>query len=492
MKILSKIFIFLFILCCFLFEKAQAIETKQTTITFANVNNEEYFDIEIMQKNDGEFLLPTKQIAEILEIPLKINHSTKDLTFEDIKISKAFVYKNGVKISKNQNEYLQKGMMEDIKDEIYCDEKILSDIFSSKITLNKSDLSVLIETNKTFSRKIVQTVVEKEIEKPFKTYFDVKKPKEKRKLTLDTIGFDNSMMSDSAVQIYKQSKDKQTMFSNTGRLKLKGEAYNGDWEADISGNNYKDKLFSFSGLSCKYKKNINDKTYEFGKITGFTDENYQLGSSLIGIQIYDYDTQKNDLRKIEGEIDKKSLVSVYINDEFKNTLNTYDGYYSLADFYCNVNKIEKVELKELKEDGEEYSILVKNYPKHHNEGFELKEKEKRHSLFVGISGVNDRLFAQNGYLYEMNSKKFTVGAQEQYGLRENLFFDTKILYDKIISQPKEAIWAQNYYDNNSILSMGTYKNSNILEGLTLFNSINWRINDRWKLSSDFAISSSKI
>lgn len=185
------------------------------------------------------------------------------------------------------------------------------------------------------------------------------------------------------------------------------------------------------------------------------------------------------------------MVNVYINDKFQTTLSTYDGEYNLNDFYCNVEKINKIVLKELKDNGSESVIYTKTYPKYYQDGFVMEQKEKRHSAFIGVSGFNDRLFAQDGYLYQMNSKKLTAGIQEQYCLRDNVISDTKLLYDRIISKPKDVIWAQNYYNNHSILSMGTYKNPNSLEGFTMLNTTSWRINDLWKLNSDIGFSQSK-
>src|SRR5574344_397264 len=141
MKFLSKIIIILLCVACQFFTVASADET---TVTILNLNNQSYFDIEIMQIKSGKILLPVKQIADILEIPLIINHSTKDLTFSNIKITKTFVFKNGTKISSLQNKYLVKGIMNDVKDEIFCDENILSDIFNSNININKNDLSITI------------------------------------------------------------------------------------------------------------------------------------------------------------------------------------------------------------------------------------------------------------------------------------------------------------------------------------------------------------
>lgn len=75
----------------------------------------------------------------------------------------------------------------------------------------------------------------------------------------------------------------------------------------------------------------------------------------------------------------------------------------------------------------------------------------------------------NGYIYEMNTKKFLLSGQYEYGIKENLKFDSKLSFDKIYSQPKNSIW-QNIYSTDTLLTSGTWKNPNNLEGITSLNS----------------------
>lgn len=485
-QFLNKLLIVLFFLCWNFFVSSQETFASQTTVTVANVNNQEWYDIEIMQCGEN-ILIPVKQIADILEIPLKINHSTKELTYKDFTISKNTVFQNKQKLS--YAKYLQKGMMEEVKDEIFCEASVLTKVFDTKIQIDKKDLSIFILSDRGLPQE--KQDFEKKKESPFRTYSDIKRPEEKPDFTLDTIQFDNSMMSDSAALIYKTVTNKTSMFNNSGRLKLKGNLCKGAWEADLAGNNYKGELFSFSGMNFKYSKKFGKKYYEFGKVSGFNNDDYQLGTQILGIQAYNFDPKTRILQDLDGEVAKTSLVNVYLNDELQTTLNTYDGHYSLKNVLFDKNKIQKLELKELKEDKTEESILTKTFPKYQNEGFTLEKNEQKYSGYAGISGFNDRLFANNGYLYQMNTKKFTAGFRQEYGLKEGFMSDTKILYDRILSIPQENIWAQNYYNNNSLLTMGTFKNPNTLEGATICNTLNYRLNDNWKLKSNFALSASK-
>lgn len=484
MKTIIGIFLFLIAFAgSFLFESPTfAAEKNETTISVVNVNNEHYFDIEIMLESNGKILLPTKQIADILEVPLKINHSTKEINFDNIRITKTEVFDGDKKISSG-NEYLKAGMMDDVRDEIYCDEKTLSQIFKVNITTNKNEMSAKILTDKQLSYSGAEKV-EEEKEKSFKAHTDVLIPQTKKRVTFDTIQVDNSMMTDASAQIYQASRQNNYMFNNNSRIGLKGTAYGGDYRADLTTSNYGQKLLSFGGMSFNYKNKFNKTYYEVGKVNGFKDANYQVGTMLIGAQIYDYDTKKIEYKDITGTVDEKSVVNVYVNGDFHSTLSTYKGNYSLKDLYLNFDPL-KIAVEEVKEDGTKKIVYEKNYPKRRDG---LLEKEQRRSFFAGISGFNDRLFAQDGYIYQMNTKKLVLGAQSIYGFSDNFVSDTKILSDRILIKSPNAIWGQNYYNNNTILSMGTFRNPNTLQGSTIINSMDFYKTDDLKFSSIVAMS----
>ena len=501
-KFLNKLV--LFILCCSFFTNFafanNTTNTHKTTVTIVQVDDGEYYDIEIMQLNNENILLPTKQIADIINIPININHETKEIIFSslktksNIKINKKSVLKNNKKISEN-NIFLKSGMMDEIRDEIFCSANILSKAFEAEIIVNKNDLSIQIKTNdnKSNKQKNIKTTNNKKEETSYKAYSEITKPRKLKKITLDTIEMNNTAFSDAATQIYRNTRSKNIAFNNSGSLRFRGSAFGGDWEANTLLNNYKGELFSFSGMNFRYLKEHNNKFYEVGKITGLESENNNVGSGILGLQVSNFnrDKTKNSIQNIEGEVSPKSLVNVYVNNKFYKTISTYNGYYTLSDLYIQDAEIKNIELKELKEDGNEISILKKDLPKYSNNGLNLKEKEKHKTFFAGVSGYDDRLFAQNGYFYQNNSKKYVLGAEEKYAIKDNLISSSSITYDKIFAEDKNSIWAESIYNNSSILSMGTYKNPNSLEGITISNTLDWIKNNNLKLQSDFKMSLAK-
>ncbi len=77
----------------------------------------------------------------------------------------------------------------------------------------------------------------------------------------------------------------------------------------------------------------------------------------------------------------------------------------------------------------------------------------------------------------MNTKKFLLGAQYEYGITNNLKFDSKISFDSIFQTPKNSIW-QSIYSTDALLTSGTWKNPNNLEGVSLLNSLEYKKNEK--------------
>ncbi len=113
--------------------------------------------------------------------------------------------------------------------------------------------------------------------------------------------------------------------------------------------------------------------------------------------------------------------------------------------------------------------------------------EKKYTILSGITGYNNKLFNTNGYIYEMNTKKALLASEFEYGIKDNLKFNSKLSADKIFSIPKNSIW-QSIYSTDSLLTSGTWKNPNNLEGITSLNTFEYIKNDFLKYKTAFGAS----
>lgn len=495
MKVFFKRF-FLYVLAGLIFfiQPCIAAEKAETVISYINLNDSVYYDVEILLVNGEKILLPFKQLSEIFEVKVKTNHSTKEIDFETSdgktgRIGKNYIQYEGRKISQEKNYYLKNGLMDEVKDEIFCNEKDLSIIFDARIKTDKNDLSLKADTDKSLA--VLQTEIENDddFSPKFKSFTNVEAPDKERKVLFNSISLSNNTMSDSISNYFlndSKNAQKNIFFNNNTQIVLKGKAYGGDLNIDLNTYNYKGELFSFGGLGFNYHNNYNGLDYELGRVRGIKEEDYTIANQMLGIQFGNYETRKKGYRDINGYVSKDSLAKVFIDDEEYATLSTYDGYYSLSNLYLN-QKPKSIKIDELKSDGTSNVVYEKKYQKYENMP---QEKQKKYTAFAGVTGFNNKLFNSNGYIYEMNTKKFLTGAQYEYGIKENLKFDSKIVFDKIYSRPQNSIW-QSIYSADALLTSGTWKNPNNLEGLSSLNTIEYIKNDNLKYKTSLGVSTVK-
>ena len=444
----------------------------ETTVSTVGVNNTDLYDIELLLTKSGKIFIPFKQICELFEIKPQTNHSTHDIIFEyenkKGKVSAKEIVFDGKNISNKQNYYLKKGLMADVKDEIFCSAEDLEKIFNTKIEADEDNLSINVYLdNKTL-------VVSKENSKEefkIRAFQNVYAPKKNKNFELNSIGLNNNPLSDSISQCMMGQSQKNVFFNNNTQVLLGGKAYGGDYTVDMNTYNYKGELFSFGGFGLNYKNKFKNFEYEIGKPKGILEKNYNVGTQLLGAQIRNYTSKKENYRDINGFVNKTSLVKVFFDDEEIKTLSTYDGYYFLEEIFVN-QEPKTIKIVELKSDNSEEIVLKKTLL----EPDVLKKGEKHYDIILGASGYNNKLFTQNNYIYELNTKKAVGGIQYQYGITDNIKLDSKLFADRIYYRPQNSIW-QSFYSSDALLTSGTWKNPNNLDGITSLNTIYLQKND---------------
>ena len=85
-----------------------ATEKIETIISYTNINDKAFYDIELLVSNEKVFL-PFKQLSELFEVKAKTNHSNKEIEFPGGKVGKNYIEFNGKKISTSKNYYIKKG-----------------------------------------------------------------------------------------------------------------------------------------------------------------------------------------------------------------------------------------------------------------------------------------------------------------------------------------------------------------------------------------------
>lgn len=451
-----------------------------STVSYVNINDRAYQDVEIVITDKSEILVPFKQLADLFDIKYQANRVDKKISFTTFDGKQGMVTQLGVfvddePISKRQPIFIMQGIMDGVFNEAYIPASVIEKVMG--VTLVTDFESLTLEA--TVSRDIPILHADETLMQDSgpRAYQDVIAPKKAGKITLKTIGLRDDALADRmSVRPYHRTSTVNTTFTNTAQLSINGDLAGGKYRVEATQYNYKHNGFMFGGLTASYRNKFTfgdggrEFFYELGKVRGIIDEDAQMGTQIFGAQIWNYDNEKPNPRDICGYVKPTSLVRMTANDLEPVTLSTYAGYYSLKEVQLP-NPVRRIKLEEINEDGtvelisdERYSIFNRETP---------LAKEQRATAYAGVWGYQNRLFRDGRNIYRGNNRKATAGAEYQYGISDNVTFKSKASADKIYEKVTSNL-VYKVPTNDTLLVSGTQKSVNYLEGATSLNTIEWK------------------
>ena len=450
-----------------------------STISYVNINNRAFYDVEIVLTNDNRVLVPFKQLAELFDIPFEANRVDKKISFKTFEGKDGMITERGVfvedtPISKTPPLFMTQGLIDGVFNEAYLTEDVVSKIMGITLQANFEDLTLTADVKRDISllRK-TNNIIDDNVPR---AYSDVVSPNKRGKITLNKIGFRTNFQSDNMSVKGNNYKTVNDTINGTDSLSINGNFFDGQYRIEATDYHYRSKAFMFGGLTGTYMNSFRtpDKNkemfYELGKVTGRTDIDASIGTNIFGAQIWNYDYKKEAPEDIHGYVGTDSLVKLTVNNLEPILLSTYAGYYSLKDVQLP-NPVLSIKIEEVKPDGtevlireEKYSIFGKDTP---------LEKENRYSAYAGVWGYQNRLFREGQNIYRGNNKKLTAGGYYQYGLKDNVTFESKLTGDKIYKKETSTIM-YSLPTHDALLVSGTQKSVNYLQGATSLNSLEWK------------------
>ena len=454
-----------------------ALAANDSTISYVNINNKVYEDIELMVCDGAKIMVPFKQLANIFEIKYTANRVDKIIQFttfdgQNGEINTNGVYINNQNIQKKGVIFLSQGIMDNVMNEAFIEATSAKKIFGIKLETDYSNITITAQVDRDIPILHSSEKFLGEDGKP-KANPDVVLPKKAAKITLNRIGVRNNMINDnmSTRGLYYHTIN-DTVSGNTS-FRATGDFFTGKYKVESNIYHNRQEAFMFGGVTATYMNSFKNKEgdkywYELGRVEGRRDEDAIIGTNIFGVQIWNYDYNKTPVRELSGYVKPTSIVKVTINDTEPVELNTYSGYYTLSDMKLP-DKISTVKIEEINEDGSIDIIKEEKYSLYGNRPLALEE---RGSVYAGVWGYQNRLFREGANIYRGNNKKVTAGGYYQYGIKDNVTFETKLTADNIYEKTDSIV----YYrmpTNDALLVTGTQKNVNYLEGATSLSSVDY-------------------
>ena len=455
-----------------------ALAANDSTISYVSINDKIYEDIELVVSDGAQILVPFKQLADMFEIKYTANRVDKAIQFTTFdgangEITPKGVFINGQAIQKKGAVFIQQGIMDNVMNEAYIEANTAEKIFGIKLETNYSDITISVQIDRDV--QILRTS-ENYIDngKQPKAHPNVILPKKAGKITLNRVGLRNNLVNDNLNIRGLNYRNSNEIVSGNSSIRATGDFFSGKYRIENNIYHYNKDAFMYGGLSATYMNSFtNPKTgdkywYELGRVKGRGDIDARIGGNIFGAQIWNYDYEKTPPRELSGYVKPTSLVRVTINDAEPVLLNTYSGYYSLSEMKMP-SKVSTVKIEEVNEDGTVEVVKEEKYSLYGDRPLAL---EQRGSMYAGVWGYQNRLFREGANIYRGNNKKVTAGGYYQYGIKDNVTFESKLSADKIYEKNGSSV----YYripTNDALLVTGTQKNVNYLEGATSINSIDY-------------------
>ena len=452
------------------------LAANDSTISYVSINDKVYADVELVISDGAEILVPFKQFADLFEIKYSANKVDKLITFTTFDGKNGYINERGVFINeqliqKRRPVFLTQGIMDHVINEAYITSQTAEKIMGVDLETDYSVIAVSAKIDREVTAlKSSKTLAD---DRAPKAYTDAVIPQKAGKITLNRVGVHSNLINDNMTtkyRAYRSSND--SVFGNTS-LRFTGDIGTGKYRAEANMYHYESNSFMFGGMSATYMNKYTNKKgdtyfYELGRVKGRSDVDARVGTNIFGAQVFNYDYDKIPANKLSGYVKPTSIVRVSVNGEEPVTLSTYAGYYTLADMQMPKN-VQSVKIEEINEDG---TVEVVKEEKYSLYGDRPLAKEGRGSMYAGVWGYQNRLFREGSNVYRGNNKKVTAGGYYQYGIKDNVTFETKLTADKIY----EKNHAKSIYrvpTNDSLLVSGTQKNVNYLEGATTLNSVDY-------------------
>lgn len=451
-----------------------------STISYITINNMAYEDVEIVVTDKSEILVPFKQLADIFNIQYTANRVDKMISFKTHDGKEGMVTPKGVfvqdyPVSKRPTVFLSQGIMDGVFNEAYITADAAAAVMGIKLDTNFENLTISAQVERDIPLLHNANNALNAEDKGPKAYQDVVCPKKAGKITLNTIGLRSNLLNDNMSIKGRNYRTTNDTFSGSTQASLNGNIFGGKYRVEATEYHYRSDAFMFGGLTGAYKNSVKDKEtgkdkyyYELGKVTGRSDVDASVGTNIFGAQVWNYNYDREAPSQIHGYVKPTSLVRLTVNDLEPVTLSTYAGYYTLKDVQLP-NPVKSVKLEEINEDGSVEVIREERYSIYGDKPF---EKEQRGSLYAGVWGYQNRFFREGANIYRGNNKKVTAGVDYQYGIKDNITFESRVTGDKIYEKNGASV-IYRMPTNDTLLVSGTQKSVNYLEGATSLNSVEW-------------------
>ena len=469
-------------LFCFIFTlfstTSPAAVTPENIIVTLNINDEVYYDYEVIVNPDGSFSLPFKYTAKLLGIKYQQNHYTKEIkylnTTIDVKNSRIYSQNKTITVKTNKIISLKEGLLEGITDEIFIPVNAFDEMLQDKISADRNNYSVKIETERQIALLETENLSPadgKVYKSTIKRDVNIVLPKRKSLFSFDSMDINTSFQGDYTTERNLTTTRNDKLYNTNYQTVFKGKLLGGNYSIRSNIRSYDDDLFSFGGITANYERQWKNYKLELGSISGLQLNDINIGSQIIGIGFNNFNRIREKKQNLKDFIvNPDSDVNIYVNNDYKKTLNAKEALKNIN------NLIDETPDKTVKE---------KKF-----EPIEFEPDKKEFAVIAGVTGYENVLFSSYPLANDETAKKIVGGIQYKTPLSDKTTLNSVAIADYIYDLP-DMQEVQSFLSQSPVLALSISKDFRFRQGNSFITSLEHQTFRDFYVKSDIGTSFSK-
>ena len=471
--------------------KEQDYKNFDTSVTVLKINDTIAYDFEVVIWPDKTISVPVKTLADLIEIPITINHVNNNITFKqpltdeevviDTQKSTVLVGTNLVQVNNPKIVTLNEGFI--VQNEVFIPEKLAQYLFDVDTSFLKENYILDLKTTKVLKAIIKLEEQEDDVVEAYEDPVDFvdKTVKENKTFNIKQLNYGiGSSASQSSSS--NQSVTSQNMNAN---ISSKGYFLGGEYNVGTNAN-YSQNGMEIGGYTASLSYLKGHKELSIGSINAGLSDLAAPSASIVGVKYGTLGASSNSAvlpRFITGQADNNTHVELFINDMFTDKQAVEGGRYEFDSINYPHSSFVKIRVEQIGTDNTRKIIYEDELSQ---DSDLLAPGQKEYLVFSGVDNSITRhkfkLFGDTIETPDTTPLKAIIGAKYRRGITPRLTAGTNIAHNYNLTP--------GIFTPNTTISdyPRAYRQSTFVSGSVASVDMDYAVSENLKISSELGLS----
>ena len=412
-----------------------------TSLTNLRINNTLNYDFEVIIWQNGSVSVPVKTLADLVEIPVTINHVNNNISFlqplTNTKViinptkSKVTVGANLIEVKKPKIIFLKEGFF--VENEVFIPEELAKYLFDVDTAFIEKNYTLDLKT-----KKILKAIIKMEEQKNYVEQYEEKPidfvsatEKENKIFKPKNLSYSLSSTTNQTSSVSQNATNQNFSASIASKGNLFGGKYNIGTNAYYNENGG----MELGGYIASLNYIKTQKELSIGSVNARLSELAVPGANIVGVKYGTLGASNNSRilpHLLIGKAEDNTSVELFINDIYTDKQEVKNNQYEFDSINYPSSSFVKVKIEQVRSDNTRTVLYEDDFSQDSNL---LAPGQKEYLVFSGIDNSITRqrlkLFGGKSSINRYSQPlKTVIGAKYRKGMSQKLTMGTNIAHSQ--------------------------------------------------------------